>query len=141
MVEFYMRMIPPMTTYQQHKVAIIGGKPRFYEPEKVKAARESYMALLSKRRPEKPIEGPVRLTTKWLYPLTQKEEANHIDWCWKTSKPDTDNMIKLLKDCMTKCGYWKDDAQVVSEITEKFRTKDEPGIYVRIERLQDDIYR
>ena len=43
-------------------------------------------------------------------------------------------MIKLLKDCMTLCRFWKDDALVVSEITEKFWA-DIPGIYVRIEEL------
>lgn len=29
------------------------------------------------------------------------------------SKPDLDNIIKHVKDCLTKTGFWKDDAQVV----------------------------
>ena len=43
-------------------------------------------------------------------------------------------MIKLLKDCMTKCGFWKDDSQVASEITEKFYGS-KVGIYIRIREL------
>ena len=43
---------------------------------------------------------------------------------------------KLLKDCMTKCGFWKDDAQVVREMVEK-RWADEPmGIYIEIMELE-----
>jgi len=40
----------------------------------------------------------------------------------------------LLKDCMTKLGYWQDDAQVASEIAEKFWA-DTVGIYIKIEEL------
>ena len=29
-----------------------------------------------------------------------------MEYRWKTSKPDTDNLIKMLKDCMTRTGYW-----------------------------------
>jgi Holliday junction resolvase RusA-like endonuclease len=37
---------------------------------------------------------------------------------------------------MTKCGYWKDDAQVVREIVEK-RWSDEPtGIFIEIRSLE-----
>ncbi len=50
------------------------------------------------------------------------------------SKPDTDNLQKLLKDCMTAVGFWKDDAQVASEICEKFWAE-VPGIYVCAEEL------
>lgn len=39
-----------------------------------------------------------------------------------------------MKDCMTRLHFWKDDAQVASEISEKFWAA-VPGIYVRIEEL------
>ena len=41
---------------------------------------------------------------------------------------------KLLKDCMTACGFWKDDALVAAEMAEKFWAEI-PGIYVRIEEI------
>ncbi len=53
---------------------------------------------------------------------------------WRTSKPDTDNLQKLLKDVMTSLGFWKDDALVCSEICEKFWAAT-PGIYIHIEEL------
>lgn len=71
----------------------------------------------------------VRLITKWCFP-----RGKHLDGTYRLSKPDTDNLQKLLKDCMTKVGFWDDDALVASEIVEKFWAE-VPGIYVRIDRL------
>lgn len=33
---------------------------------------------------------------------------------WHTSKPDTDNLAKQLKDAMTRLGFWGDDRQVAA---------------------------
>ncbi len=128
-IEFFMPMLPPTITYQQHKVKTVNGKPVFYDPPELKDARQKLTANLIPNIPEQPFTTAVRLTTKWLFPKGQHKNGE-----WKTTKPDTDNMIKLLKDCMTVCRFWKDDALVVSEITEKFWA-DIPGIYVRIEEL------
>lgn len=48
--------------------------------------------------------------------------------------PYMDNLQKLLKDCMTTVGFWKDDAQVTCEIIEKFWA-DIPGIYIEVEEI------
>lgn len=40
----------------------------------------------------------------------------------------------MLKDVLTKLGFWKDDAIVCSEIIEKFWAV-HPGIYIKIEEL------
>lgn len=128
-IEFFMPMLPPTITHQQHKVKTVNGKPVFYDPPELKDARQKLTANLIPNIPEQSFTTAVRLTTKWLFPKGQHKNGE-----WKTTKPDTDNMIKLLKDCMTVCRFWKDDALVVSEITEKFWA-DIPGIYVRIEEL------
>ena len=62
--------------------------------------------------------------------------VKYKDGEYKATRPDTDNLQKMLKDCMTKCGFWKDDALVVSEITEKFWAKT-PGIFIRIEDVDN----
>lgn len=72
----------------------------------------------------------MRLITKWCFPCS----GNHKDGEYRATKPDTDNLQKLLKDCMTDTGFWKDDAQVASEIAEKFWA-DNPGIYISVEEL------
>ena len=106
-----------------------GGKPVFYEPPELKAARQKLVAYLGQHVPDEPYHCGVRLITKWCFP-----RGKHLDGTYRLSKPDTDNLQKLLKDCMTKVGFWDDDALVASEIVEKFWAE-VPGIYVRIDRL------
>lgn len=130
MIEFFMPMVPPSTTHQTKQVTVRNGKPVFYEPAELKAARAKLMGHLSQHVPKEKYTGPVRLVTKWLFPLVSGTENGQ----YKHTRPDTDNLQKLLKDCMSNCGYWKDDALVVSEIVEKFWAE-VPGIYIKIEEV------
>ncbi len=129
-IEFFMPMLPPTHTHQEKQVKMVNGKPVFYEPQEVKAVRQKLRAHLGQHVPEKEYEGPVRLTTWWCFPVSGK----HHDGEYRTSKPDTDNLVKLLKDVMTELRFWKDDAQVASEVIEKYWA-DIPGIYVKVESL------
>lgn len=132
-IQFFMPMIPPTVTAQEHKVAVRNGKPQFYDPPEVKDAKLKLVSALWKYKTyEHPLNSPVRLVVKWLFPIT----GSHKDGEYKFTRPDTDNLQKMLKDCMTKCGFWKDDALVVSEIIEKFWA-DNPGIFIRIEVLKN----
>ncbi|AMW98433.1 RusA family crossover junction endodeoxyribonuclease [Rummeliibacillus stabekisii] len=129
--EFFMPMKKvPTTTHQQKQVTVQNGKPIFYEPEELKAARAKLMAHLGQHVPEKKYTGPVRLITKWCFPITGK----HKNGEWKATKPDVTNLQKLFEDVMTDLGYWTDDRLIVSAITEKFYA-DLPGIYVCIQSL------
>ncbi|MCP1103731.1 Holliday junction resolvase RusA-like endonuclease [Aequitasia blattaphilus] len=130
-IEFFMTMIPPTITHQEKQVAVKNGKPVFYEPEKLKTARIKLQAHLSKYVPEGKIDHGVELVTKWCFP-----KGKHTNGSYRITKPDTDNLQKLLKDCMTEVGFWKDDALVAREITEKFWAE-VPGIYIRINKLGD----
>ncbi len=129
--EFFMPMIPPTMTHQMKQVRVVKGKPDFYEPAELLAVREKLQCHLFDNMPRMPYKGAVRLTTKWLFPITGK----HLDGEYKTSKPDTDNLQKMLKDCMTFLNFWGDDAQVASEIVEKFWAAC-PGIYIRVDSLE-----
>ena len=129
MTEFFMPMIPPTVTYQQHRVIKLDGGTKFYDPPRLREARAKLTAHLSKHKPDEPYTTGVRLTVKWLFP-----KGRHSDGEYRTTRPDTDNLNKLLKDCMTAAGFWKDDALVASEICEKFWAST-TGIYIRIEEL------
>lgn len=132
-VLFFLPIIPPTVTHQEKKVHVVNGRPVLYEPAELKAARIKLMAHLGKHAPALPLQGAVRLVVKWCFPIT----GSHIDGQRKTTKPDTDNLQKLLKDCMTLCGYWRDDAQVASEIIEKFWAE-KPGIFISAQELEDE---
>lgn len=134
--EFFLPMIPPTMTHQE-KAARVGksktGKliPKFYEPTELKAVRAKLQGHLGKYIPAECYVGAVRLITKWCFPITGKHQNGE----YKATKPDTDNLQKMLKDVMTELGFWKDDALVASEITEKFWAE-RPGIYICIEPLE-----
>lgn len=129
--QFFIPMIPPTATYQEKKTRVIKDKQIHYEPAEIAVIRDKFTGLLMQHSPDEIMKPPIRLITKWIWPVTD----NHPEG-YKSTKPDTDNMIKLFKDCMTVVGFWKDDAHVASEITEKFYG-DIPGIFVRVEEIEE----
>lgn len=131
MIEFFIPMKKiPTVTHQQKKVRVIHGKPQFYEPDQLMETRAMFMELLAPYAPNEPMDGPLRLTTKWLFPKIN----GTINGQYKHTKPDTENLLKLPKDCMQELGFFVNDSRVASEITEKFWS-DTVGIYVRLENL------
>jgi crossover junction endodeoxyribonuclease RusA len=127
-MKFFIKCNPPTATAQEKKVAMVHGRPVFYEPAKLKAAKKTLMVLLQSHTPREPLTGPLALHVVWRFP----KGKSHKDGEWRVTRPDTDNLEKMLKDCMTRCGYWNDDAQVVKETAEK-RWSDEPtGIEIEI---------
>lgn len=128
-ISFFMPMAPPTCTHQEKQVQVVKGKPVFYDPPAVKAARQKLTAHLAGHRPDEPITTGCKLFVKWCFP-----RGRHGQGEYRTTKPDTDNLQKLLKDCMTAAGFWKDDALVAEEIVGKYWA-DPPGIYIRIEGL------
>lgn len=132
-MQFRLKMKPPTTTAQMHKVGVRNGKPYFYDPPEVKKAKADLMAHLSKHVPAAPFDEALFLDVKWLYPL----EGKHKDGEWRITKPDTDNLQKLLKDCMTQLGFWVDDALVVKESVEKLWVEAAPGIYIQLMTIKE----
>ena len=126
-MKFKLDITPSTVTAQEKKVCVVKGRPIFYDPPKVQTAKAELMVHLHEHRPKEPMEGAVFLKVVWMFP----KGRTHKDGEWRTTRPDTDNLQKMLKDCMTKTGYWKDDAQVVREVVEK-RWADNPGIEIQI---------
>jgi Holliday junction resolvase RusA-like endonuclease len=132
-MDFTINIEPPRATHQEKAVAVVRGKPVFYERKRLKDARKLLMQSLQPYIPEKPLDGALYLSTTWAFKATSKKR----DGEYKTTKPDTDNLVKLLKDCMTECGFWHDDAQVAVERTVKIWST-YPCIEVWIETLGQD---
>lgn len=131
-LQFFMAMDPPTATAQE-KQCTIGpdGKRRFYKNSRLVAAEEKLEAGLIKHIPGAPLMGALALQVIWLFPAN----GHHKHGDWRTSRPDTDNLNKLLKDAMTKVGFWKDDSQVVHETIQKIWTEDLPGIHIHVREI------
>lgn len=131
-MHFFMKMVPPSVTAQERQVRIIKGRPIFYDTDRIKDAKNLLCGHLMRNKVAEPFLGPVELTVLWCFP----GKGKHKEGEWKVTKPDTDNLQKMLKDCMTQCGFWIDDAQVVREVVEKHWVSSSPaGIYIEINQL------
>jgi len=110
--QFYLHFeTMPKATAQQKGVYVRNGKPRFYEKSSVESAKNQFYAVLKPYAPKTPTSAPVKLTIWFAFDVKDKKKWGKP----KTSRPDTDNYLKLFKDVMTICGFWLDDAQVVDE--------------------------
>ena len=110
--QFYLHFpTMPMGTSQQKGVRIVRGKPMFYEKSKLKSAEAEFINALKPFRPKYPSDKPIKLTIWFAFDTKNKKKWGQP----KPTRPDTDNYLKLFKDCMTKVGFWNDDAQVVDE--------------------------
>lgn len=129
-MHFFLKMIPPTKTQQEHRIGKTRtGRLYMYEDRELKQIRQQYRDALRPFVPDEPMKGPLRLVVKWLFP-----KGRHKDGQYKDTRPDTDNLNKMLKDEMTHAGFWNDDAQVASEIIEKFWAET-TGIYIEVELL------
>ena len=128
-MEINIQFDPPRSTAQEKQYTQKNGRVIVYESKQAKAAKKLLRLVLAPYTPRKPLTGAVALYVTWRFPYKGK---THVDGEYKTTRPDTDNLNKALKDVMTGLGYWKDDALVAREHIEKIWHKEHPGLYVRI---------
>lgn len=130
-MRFFLPIRIPTKTAQEKKLALRSGRPVLYTPPELREIRSRYVAALIAHAPEVPMTGPIRLYTAWVFPT-----GRHRAGAFKTTKPDTDNLLKGFKDAMTEAGFWKDDAQVAAEYTVK-RYGDPEGIVVDVSQIEE----
>ena len=124
-MEINVQFDPPRSTAQEKQYTQKNGRVIVYESKQAKAAKQLLRLVLAPYTPRKPLTGAVALYVTWRFPYKGKAH-------FETTRPDTDNLDKALKDVMTGLGYWKDDALVAREHIEKIWHKEHPGLYVRI---------
>jgi Holliday junction resolvase RusA-like endonuclease len=86
----------------------------------------------------RPIEGrPVSLDARFVFTHPKSwSGAKKARTRWKTSKPDSDNLAKLLKDSLNEI-VWKDDALVAEERIQKMYGP-QPEIVINVVLLEGD---
>lgn len=111
MIKFFLNFEPdiPTLTHQNGIQPFVrkNGKAGIHKTRELESLEYLYKLKLAKFAPPKPILGPVLLDTRWFFNGGEKCQS----CTWRTKKPDADNLVKVLKDCMTSVGFWKDDSQ------------------------------
>ena len=138
-MKFKLKMIPPTATAQQKGKRVVGGYIHHYKKKNVAAAEAILRDALLPYVPAEPITGkPIQLRVLWEFPYPKSAKKHLYGHCQhKITRPDTDNLNKLLKDVMTDMGFWKDDALICIERIAKYYT-DEPGIQITIRQMDMD---
>jgi len=134
-IKFFVPIIPPTATAQQKQFVKRGAKTIAYDPPALKEARAKLQAHLPPAEKQKPKGQAIQVVQKWIWPSPKTyPPGTH----YRTTRPDVDNLAKALIDCMTKAGYWCDDAQISSLVVEKFYSDTAPpGIFVQISTLTE----
>ena len=120
----------PTATAQQKGLFVVGGKPVYYTKRRVKSATALYRAIILSGRPRgfRRFIGGVKVTITFRFRATAKKRIGQP----KVTRPDLDNMAKVVLDAGTKAGVWGDDEQVTTLVVRK-RWAAEESFGIRIE--------
>ena len=140
-VSFFVPCIPPKTTSQSamRLVAIPGKGVRTFKSKKGKQAEADLLNLLKPYAPEQRLEGALSMRVAWIWPWRKSDpkRVRKLGAIPYTSRPDLDNLTKMLGDTITRLGWWLDDSQV-AELEIRKALGDSPGIGIAITRIPDD---
>lgn len=135
-------MPPPKATSQTagKRVRVVKGKPVFFKSQEAKAIEQEYLLKLKRWRPQEPLIGPLQLSVTFRFPFlkgdTKKEREN--GYIWHDTKPDLDNMSKMLIDCMAELGFFNNDSQICVSTLKKKRAEN-VGIYIELDCIEGDL--
>lgn len=122
------------------------GRPRMgkgghvFTPKETVEAEQDQARLLRPYTPRVPLAGAVTCRLIYALPIPESWSAKRraaavLGDELPTTKGDVDNFAKLSMDVLTELGWWKDDAQVVSLVTEKVYAE-VPGLRVIVEEVR-----
>ncbi len=116
MIDFTVPLIP--TAKGRPRFARIGTFVRAYTDKRTEAAEQSFIACAVSHAPAVPMEAPLHVTMTFTFalpvsrPKWQQKDPYKVK---HTSKPDIDNLQKLVLDALNRSGrFWRDDAQIVT---------------------------
>lgn len=135
MIAFSIRCVPPSITSQQKRAARTAVGIRFFKSSRQAAAESDLISLLRPHAPAVPLVGALAVRVELRWPYRKTERVGNVRAGLDlphTGKPDLDNAVKALLDCMTRLAFWSDDSQVAAlTITKHWSAA--PGIAIKIE--------
>lgn len=133
----FIECVPPKATAQQKGVFVRDGRAHFFVKGKVKEMQRSWIELLRpcRSRLKEPLKGAVALEVVIIYPHNKSTPKRLLNaFIPHTTRPDADNIEKGLFDAMTTLAFWRDDSQIFSHKTEKFKGP-QTGIFITLKEF------
>lgn len=123
MLKFRLNCVPTAQARARH-MTTKSGLSVSYKSANQKANERTLEALLAPYAPKAPLQGPLVLEFVAALPVGKSDskklrEAKLTGLVAPEKKPDLDNILKNLMDCMTRLQFWTDDVQVVCLRCEK----------------------
>ncbi len=120
--EFELHCVP--TPWRSKKSAVRGKRLIVYSDKEQRTNEQTIEALLSLHRPKNMLLGPIELRVIAYVPIPASRplwwhEARKRGMIKATKKPDADNYTKMIKDCMERQCFFKNDSQVFRESSMK----------------------
>lgn len=106
-----------------------------------KETKQDFLAMCLNHRPEKPIDKNIKMDLAFHF----SRPKSHLNAkglpkvgapSYHTSRPDIDNLEKLVMDALNGTFY-KDDSQVCVKRSIKMYTSETPGVHVKISDMTD----
>ncbi len=127
--------IPHVTHQSGTKIAVERRHARTYKTRELIKLESTLCKLIKPFAPPSPWNCPVHLTVIYSFraPKSLPKRKTRLP-AWKTTKPDVDNLVKTLKDCLTRTGFYEDDALVALLTIGKMWVADDAthGIEIRL---------
>ena len=122
MIAFTLPIVPTAQARARH--GVVNGHSVTFKSDRQKANEQSLDGLLSRYAPAAPMSGAVALEFIAVFPPPRSASKKAREAMLRgtephTKKPDLDNLVKQLKDAMTRLQFWCDDRQVVRISCEK----------------------
>jgi endodeoxyribonuclease rusA len=121
--------VVPRTTAQQKKFSTKTKK--FYSTGNLKNSKAKLQRALSGFQPKERYETGIRLKVIWIFEPTQKSKDGER----KATRPDLDNLQKLLQDVMCDMKFYKDDG-LITDLEVSKRWHKNSGLYIEIEEVE-----
>lgn len=139
-MKIFLKCNPPKSTSQGSLKILRGRGGKMFvgkaSNSKGSIARDELMSLLRPHAPSEQFNNPVKVVVKWAYAWRKTEKKKYLaaGFRYCDTRPDCDNLMKLLFDCMTRLAFWKDDSLVCDVRFIKI-WGDNPGITISIEEI------
>lgn len=109
---------------KRHRHVSMKGFTRQYDPSAPDKA--DFLAVVQNNAPDKPLDCPIRLEASFFFSRPKSHyktgKNSHIMKdnapVWHLSKPDSDNLYKLVSDALNKI-FWRDDSLLCDVLIKK----------------------
>ena len=137
MIHFRVALIP--RAWGRPRAVVVQGRARMFSSNEQRANMDTFSSMAAQYAPAAPLLGPLAVTLRFDMPTPASWPGwrrENVGGAHHESRPDLDNLIKLVLDSMQKSGaWWRDDAQV-SSITASKGFASSPGTTVTIDQLE-----